>query len=297
MEGMRPYATSGSGHGQPRPLRWSPMSRARRLALWPLLPLLPLLPLQAQTGAIAGTVADSTAHVPLAGAVLQAGQGGAVVARAISGNDGAFRLERLPAGVYVVTVSRIGYGSAVLDQVAVREGATTTLRVALVARALELNPEVVTASRHEEKALDAPASVSVIGTQDIREQPSLTPAERKEALAKSDTATRDLAAKNAWLRFFLEYDPLPTARKVRVPVLVLQGATDQQVTPEQADTLAAALKAGGDRDVTARKFPATNHLFLADPDGSPTGYAALPVHSVRREVLGAIADWLVAHLR
>jgi len=127
--------------------------------------------------------------------------------------------------------------------------------------------------------------------------PSLTPAERETALARTDSAGRAMAQKSAWLRFFMAYDPLPTARSVRVPVLILQGETDQQVTPEQADTLAAAFKAGGDPDVTLRKFPATNHLFLPDPDGNPAGYGALPVHTVRPEVLGAIADWLVAHLR
>ncbi len=127
--------------------------------------------------------------------------------------------------------------------------------------------------------------------------PSLTLAERKAALAKSDSAGRAMAAGSPWLRFFLDHDPLPTARTVRVPVLILQGETDQQVTPEQADTLAAAFKAGGDRDVTLRKFPATDHLFLPDPDGNPAGYSALRVNTVRPEVLGAIADWLASHLR
>ena len=84
---------------------------------------------------------------------------------------------------------------------------------------------------------------------------------------------------------------------MKVPVLILQGETDQQVTPEQADTLAAAFRAGGDRDVTMRKFPDTDHLFLADPDGYPGGYPVLPSRAVRPEVLGAIADWLVDHLR
>jgi alpha-beta hydrolase superfamily lysophospholipase len=131
----------------------------------------------------------------------------------------------------------------------------------------------------------------------VDKAPSLTAKERQEVLEQSAKATEDLAAKSAWLRYFLEYDPLATARKVRVPVLVLQGETDQQVTPEQADTLGAAFRAGGDRDVTVRRFPATNHLFLADPSGSPTGYSALRVRTVRPEVLGAVADWLVRHLR
>jgi dienelactone hydrolase len=126
---------------------------------------------------------------------------------------------------------------------------------------------------------------------------SLTPEQRREALAESARATQDLAARNAWMRYFMDYDPLATARKVHVPVLVLQGATDQQVSPEQADTLAAAFRAGGDRDVTVRLFPDTDHLFVADSDGNPAKYALLPSRAVRPEVLGAIADWLAAHLR
>ena len=126
---------------------------------------------------------------------------------------------------------------------------------------------------------------------------TLTPEERQDALAESARATDRLAAGSAWVRYFLDYDPVATARKVKVPVLILQGETDQQVTPEQADTLAAAFRAGGDRDVTMRKFPDTDHLFLADPDGYPGGYPVLPSRAVRPEVLGAIADWLVDHLR
>ncbi len=126
---------------------------------------------------------------------------------------------------------------------------------------------------------------------------SLTPGERARALAQSDSATRAVAGKSAWLRYFLDYDPLATARKVRVPVLILQGETDQQVTPEQADTLAAAFRAGGDRDVTVREFPATDHLFLADSSGDPSRYPVLATRTVRPAVLGAIADWLAAHLR
>jgi fermentation-respiration switch protein FrsA (DUF1100 family) len=48
-----------------------------------------------------------------------------------------------------------------------------------------------------------------------------------------------------WLRFFQQYDPLPVARRVGVPVLILHGATVRQVTAEQAEELAAAFRAGG----------------------------------------------------
>jgi hypothetical protein len=131
----------------------------------------------------------------------------------------------------------------------------------------------------------------------VERAPGLTPAQRGAAIAKSAAATDSLAKSNAWIRYFLSYNPVVTARKVRVPVLILQGETDRQVSPEQADTLAAAFRAGGDKDVTLRKFPATDHLFLADSDGDPTHYAALETRTVRPAVLGALADWLVAHMR
>lgn len=131
---------------------------------------------------------------------------------------------------------------------------------------------------------------------DVRRDDALPPARRDSLLARA-AATRDsLLASTPWMRFFAAHDPLPTARRVRVPVLVVHGATDRQVTPEQADTLAAALRAGGNRAVTVRVFPATNHLLLADPSGWPAGYATLAEPRLRPEVLGVVADWVAARL-
>lgn len=121
--------------------------------------------------------------------------------------------------------------------------------------------------------------------------------------ARRDSAMREVAGKldsaakaMPWIHFFLDYDPIATAKRVKQPVLILQGATDRQVTPNQAPALAAAFRAGGNRDVTMRIFPSTDHLFLADVAGNPSGYASLPSKNVRPEVLGAIADWLATKL-
>ncbi len=102
---------------------------------------------------------------------------------------------------------------------------------------------------------------------------------------------------NAWTKFFADYDPLPAARRVQAPVLVLQGATDRQVTAEQGPLLAKAFRDGGNRDVTEHVFPDLNHLFLPDPSGDPAGYLTLPVRRLPPEVLGTIVDWLGARLR
>ena len=106
------------------------------------------------------------------------------------------------------------------------------------------------------------------------------------------------AAKVPWVRWYMEYDPLPAARRLRAPVLVLHGGTDRQVTPEQAEELGAAILAGGSTDVTVQVFPELNHLFLRDAEGTadPTHYARLPSQQVPAEVLGALADWLADRL-
>jgi alpha-beta hydrolase superfamily lysophospholipase len=127
----------------------------------------------------------------------------------------------------------------------------------------------------------------------------LTEEQMVEKKAANDPLREDMAAKNPWLRFWMDYDPLPTARRLRVPVLILQGATDRQVPAEQADELAAATRSGGDREVTVRVFPDVNHLFLHDPAGTAgiATYAALPSKSVPADVLTTLGDWLATRLK
>jgi alpha-beta hydrolase superfamily lysophospholipase len=120
-----------------------------------------------------------------------------------------------------------------------------------------------------------------------------TEAQRDSLRRLIPAALDSLQRTNRWMRYFMTTDPLVMARRVRQPVLILQGDTDRQVTPDQADALAAALTAAGNRDVTLRRFPDTNHLFLADPSGDPQRYAALPDSRIRREVLGALVEWAV----
>jgi hypothetical protein len=124
------------------------------------------------------------------------------------------------------------------------------------------------------------------------------------AVAKRDSAYRagwaqvDSMGKTVpWLPYFIGYDPLPTAKRLRQPVLIVQGETDRQVTADQAPELEAAIRGAGNRDVTMRVFPQMNHLFIRDPSGMPSGYATLGRSKVEPEVLGTIADWLVAKLR
>jgi uncharacterized protein len=126
---------------------------------------------------------------------------------------------------------------------------------------------------------------------------TVRPERRDSAVAAYRAQADSTLGRLAWWRWFMQHDPLPVARRLRQPVLVLHGATDRQVTADQAEELAAAIRRSGNGDVTVRVFPGLNHLLLRDPVGDPAGYGRLPSLRVAPEFLGALADWLAAKLR
>lgn len=123
------------------------------------------------------------------------------------------------------------------------------------------------------------------------------PAKRDSALKAAATAVEQLGRADKWMGFFFSYDPLPAARRVRVPVLIAQGGSDQQVTAEQAEQLGAAIRSGGNTNVTVTVFPDLNHLFLPDPSGNPANYTRLTSGHIGPDVVGPILDWLLAHAK
>jgi hypothetical protein len=131
----------------------------------------------------------------------------------------------------------------------------------------------------------------------LEKSPNMTVSQRDSLLRASMRIVDSSAATKLWMRFFLDYDPLPTAKKVRVPVLILQGETDRQVTATQAEELGSAIRAGGNRDVTVKVFAHANHLFIEDRDGNPRTYGGLPVHAIRSDVLGTLTAWVEKRFR
>jgi dipeptidyl aminopeptidase/acylaminoacyl peptidase len=85
---------------------------------------------------------------------------------------------------------------------------------------------------------------------------------------------------------------VPVVRKVRVPVLIVHGATDRQVTVDQANVLATTLRAAGNSDIALHVLPDVNHLFLSDPVGHATGYASLRTRTLVPQLLQIVGDWI-----
>ncbi len=129
----------------------------------------------------------------------------------------------------------------------------------------------------------------------VEQDSAIAPAARASTIAGRIAALDTTATQQNWLRYYVSLDPLQAAARARVPSLIIQGATDRQVPAEQAEELAAALRKGGERDVTVRLLPDRNHLLLPDPDGHPARYGELKVRQLGADVLGPIVDWIVSH--
>jgi hypothetical protein len=95
-----------------------------------------------------------------------------------------------------------------------------------------------------------------------------------------------------WFQFFLAHDPRPDLAKVGVPVLALIGELDMQVPPEQnLPEIEAALRRGGNPDVTVRRLPRLNHLFQTATTGGPAEYGTID-ETFAPAALDLIASWI-----
>ncbi|MES3034607.1 MAG: alpha/beta fold hydrolase [Gemmatimonadota bacterium] len=127
----------------------------------------------------------------------------------------------------------------------------------------------------------------------IEHDTAMTPTKRAEMLARVPQMVDSALASTPWLTFFGAHDPIATAKRVKVPVLILQGGDDQQVIASEAPLLERAFRDGGNRDVTVRVFPELNHFFIRQPGGDPSGYSTLGTNLAAPEVLGLAAEWIV----
>lgn len=120
--------------------------------------------------------------------------------------------------------------------------------------------------------------------------------EEEKKVAGSASAAMEAQVKQVlspWFRFFLTYDPKPTLRKVKCPVLALNGEKDLQVPPrENLRAIEDALKAGRNRDYTIKEFPGLNHLFQTCQTGAPSEYGQIE-ETIAPVVLETIAEWIL----
>lgn len=157
----------------------------------------------AQAGTVAGRVTDAGTGEPVAQAQVELVTGGGGVVRStITNAAGEFLLTGIPAGGYSLVFRRLAYETRRLDGINVGAQPTAVGTVTLVSRALRVNPIIVTASRREEKALEAPASISIVDRREIEERPATTAIDHVRDVPGVDVVKTGVAQHNVVARGF-----------------------------------------------------------------------------------------------
>lgn len=97
-------------------------------------------------------------------------------------------------------------------------------------------------------------------------------------------------SKNAWMNYFIAYDPIEAIRKIKCPVMAINGSLDTQVLPSSnlaviRDNL--QLKEG---DIV-REYEGLNHLFQHSKTGAVAEYLKLE-ETISPEVLNDITTFV-----
>lgn len=96
------------------------------------------------------------------------------------------------------------------------------------------------------------------------------------------------ASKKYW-EDLLDYDPLKVARSLEIPILILQGARDYQVTIKDFEMWKEALSEK--QNVSFKFYEKLNHLFMPG-EGPSTPYEYQKPNNIPEEVIEDIVQWI-----
>lgn len=96
-----------------------------------------------------------------------------------------------------------------------------------------------------------------------------------------------------WYMTFLTLDPAPYLKELDIPVMILNGAKDTQVSASlHVPAIEAALLSGGNTRYTTKVYEGLNHLFQPAMTGAPEEYASIET-TIDPQVLKDIVSWIV----
>jgi hypothetical protein len=99
------------------------------------------------------------------------------------------------------------------------------------------------------------------------------------------------------MRSMLIFDPAEALRKVKAPVLALNGSRDLQVSPQQnLPAIAAVLAESGNSDFAIMELPGLNHLFQNCRKCTVAEYSELD-QTFSPTALLVMGDWITLHTR
>ena len=214
--------------------------------------------------------------------------------------DGRFHFEGLPAGEYQLDVTHIGYRSLTREGVGIVAG-EQELMLTLETGIIFLDQNVVSASRRQEKVLEAPASVAIVEAEEIRNRPALSVAEHIRDLPAVDFSQTGLAQSNVVVRGFNNVFSgalltLTDNRIARVPSLRLNAYNFIPVTNDDIERIEVVLGPGsalyGPNSANGVMHIITHSPFTSAGTNVNLGLGERSVRKVGMRHAGAASDRL-----
>lgn len=100
---------------------------------------------------------------------------------------------------------------------------------------------------------------------------------RPEGMSNEDIIRQQVSQiASPWMSYFIKYDPAVSLRKVKCPVLAINGEKDLQVSPEEnLEAIRIALSEGKNKKSTIKTIPGLNHIFQTCETGAPMEYGKI----------------------
>ena len=249
------------------------------------------------SGVVKGPEGESIpgANIVLVGDLLPGGKVGTA-----TDENGRFRLEGLPAGEYQLDVTHIGYRPLTREGVGI-VGGEQELMLTLETGIIFLDQNVVSASRRQEKVLEAPASVAVVEAHEIRNRPALSVVEHVRDLPGVDFSQTGLAQSNVVVRGFNNVFSgalltLTDNRIARVPSLRLNAYNFIPVTNDDIERIEVVLGPGsalyGPNSANGVMHIITRSPFNSAGTSAQVGLGERSVRQVSVRHAGAAGDRL-----
>jgi uncharacterized protein len=181
-----------------------------------------------------------------------------------------------------------------MDELLVRQGQDIGRVMGADAETLEKSADVQRATfQLLKEKLDRPVLEKKLRDLFQQQMAGVTDAQR-EAMGYTDSMleVQLQTVLTPWFQQLIAYDPRPTLREVKCPVLAINGEKDLQVAAE-ANLIAIRemLAAGGNTNVTTREFPGLNHLFQSCRTGAISEYGQIE-ETFNPEALAAVSEWI-----
>ena len=100
---------------------------------------------------------------------------------------------------------------------------------------------------------------------------------RPEGMSDDDIVRQQVSQiASPWMSYFIKYNPAVALRKVKCPVLAINGEKDLQVSPaENLEAIRIALSEGKNKKSTIKSIPGLNHVFQTCETGAPMEYGKI----------------------